>query len=550
MKFMGVAVLFFLMEVSFAAQQPPRVTIEGTVLDLRTGEPIAGAWVTLTRTTLTGQFQFPLPADPPGVRADDRGGFKFQDLEPGPNQIVVAADGYVRQEYRQKVFGGTVVIRLARTGNVSGHIRKTDGQPAAGAPVQLLRFVYNNNGQKTLAPAGSARTDDRGEYRLYWITPGRYFVSAGSTAEQGLFVRPVEAGGAGNSPNEILNERYSFTFYPGVSDLKSAAIVEVQPGTELSTIDFVAPRQQLYRIRGRIVDSRTGNSLATARPGITYRGLTGGGGMPSRQTYNPADGTFEIADIPSGSYYVSMSSPDNSASAPSVPVTISNSDVEGIVLTISPLVSIEGRVTVEGQQLAAGSAFRALMITLRPWADGEPVNAPSSSPPPQTPNADGAFTLRGTIPGEYRLAFYGLSPDLYVKEIRYNNRNVLDETMQISASDAGTLNIVLSSKSGQVAGTVVDEKLRPVQGIRAVLVPDRHRERTELFKTVLTDQAGRFNIRGIPPGDFKIFAWEALEPNAHFDPEVLARFEQQSKAVHVTESSTQDVQLKLIPGQN
>src|SRR5207244_11018034 len=166
------------------------------------------------------------------------------------------------------------------------------------------------------------------------------------------------------------------------------------------------------------------------------------------------------------------------------------------------------------------------------------------------PNAEGVFAFRGTIPGEYRLAFYGLPSDLYVKEIRYNNRNVLDEAMQISASDAGTLNIVLCAQSGQVAGTVVDEKLQPVQGIEAVLVPDRHRERTELFKTVLTDQAGRFNIRGIPPGDYKIFAWEALEPNAYFDSEVLERFEQQGKAVHVAESSTQDVQVKFIPGKN
>jgi protocatechuate 3,4-dioxygenase beta subunit len=550
MKFMRVAVLFFLMEISFGAQQPPKVTIEGSVFDVRTGEPVAGAWVTLTKTTLPGQSQSPILPDSRGILADDRGGFKFQDLEPGPYQIVVAADSYVRHEYRQKVFGGTVVIRLTRTGNVSGHIRTTDGQPAVGAPVQLLQFVYNNNGQKTLAPAGSARTDDRGEYRLYWITPGRYFVSAGSTAEQGLFVRPVEAGGAGNSPNENPNERYSFTFYPGVSDLKSAAIVEVQPGTELSTIDFVAPRQQLYRIRGRIVDSRTGTSPATARPGITYRGMSGGGGMLSRPAYNPADGTFEISDIPSGSYYVSVSSPDNSAGTPSVPVTITNSDVEGIVLTISPLVSIEGRLTVEGQLSAAASGLTRLVIILRPWADGEPLNAPSSSPPPQTPNSDGAFTISGTIPGEYRLSFYGLPTDLYVKEIRYNNRNVLDETMQISASDAGTLSIVLSAKSGQVAGTVVDERLQPVPGIEAVLVPDRQRERTELFKTVLTDQAGRFNIRGIPPGDYKIFAWEALEPRAYFDPQVLAHFEQQGKAVHVAESSTQDVQVKLIPGEN
>ena len=40
-----------------------------------------------------------------------------------------------------------------------------------------------------------------------------------------------------------------------------------------------------------------------------------------------------------------------------------------------------------------------------------------------------------------------------------------------------------------------------------------------LFKTAATDQDGHFTMRGLPPGPYKIFAWEELDPFAYFDPE-------------------------------
>src|SRR5207302_6220001 len=45
------------------------------------------------------------------------------------------------------------------------------------ANVQLLRYRYAN-GQRVLGAIQSARTNDLGEYRLYWLSPGKYIVSA------------------------------------------------------------------------------------------------------------------------------------------------------------------------------------------------------------------------------------------------------------------------------------------------------------------------------------------------------------------------------------
>ena len=87
---------------------------------------------------------------------------------------------------------------------------------------------------------------------------------------------------------------------------------------------------------------------------------------------------------------------------------------------------------------------------------------------------------------------------------------------------------------------------QPIPGVQAVLVPDRNRDHAKLFKAATTDQTGHYAMRGIPPGDYKLFAWDTLESYAYFDPDVMKKFESQGKPVHVTESSKQNLDMPWI----
>ena len=80
-----------------------------------------------------------------------------------------------------------------------------------------------------------------------------------------------------------------------------------------------------------------------------------------------------------------------------------------------------------------------------------------------------------------------------------------------------------------------------------MLVPDLNRESTELFKTASTDRSGRFTLQGITPGEYKVFAWEALEAYGYFDPELLRRSETLGTSVRVGEFSKQEIQVRFIP---
>src|SRR3989442_4716996 len=121
-------------------QQQPRTTIEGIVVRLGTGEAIPKALVTLINTTQSGT-----PVAP--VFTDSLGRFVFQNIEPGSYRISAARNGYVRQEYGQRVPLGRpgsvlnvavgqvlkdVAIRLTPTGTISGRITDNTGEPLPG----------------------------------------------------------------------------------------------------------------------------------------------------------------------------------------------------------------------------------------------------------------------------------------------------------------------------------------------------------------------------------------------------------------------------------
>src|SRR5262249_184241 len=162
------------------------------------------------------------------------GKFVIKDLASGEYRLAIAANGYARRDYGPQVVPDSqtaanyssaqvvkLVIPLTPTGTVSGRIRDPSRRPLPAVPVQLIRSSYDASGLKTFQSAGSARTDDRGDYRLYWINPGRYYLRGGS------------GPGPSTGASEILNAVYAATYFPGVADQDRATLVDVQSGTEL-----------------------------------------------------------------------------------------------------------------------------------------------------------------------------------------------------------------------------------------------------------------------------------------------------------------------------
>jgi hypothetical protein len=601
MKRSVVAVtLLLVIQLSPRAQQTG-ASVEGIVVAAGTGEPLAAARVTLNPVTaaLPAGAAGPivsgavggLPPEAaivsipsntqssiPAFMTERDGKFLFQNLAPGLYSLHVVRDGYARQSYGQRASSGPATgIRLAAAqsfkvadialmpaGNVSGAVRGPDGRPQAGVPIQLLRATFNSSGQRAFQVEGTARTNDRGEYRLYWISPGRYYMSAGTPAGPNRSLNPNIAVG---SPNEVPDRSFALTYYPGVWDARGAALIEISPGGELSGIDFNVTGQQLLRIRGRIVDAATGQPPRVVGLSLAYRTLTGASGAFSAgEKYDPRTGDFELRNVPPGVYVLQAIAADRVAApegetvlriAPlatqpnaRVPIEVSNSDLDGILLTLTAGVSIPGRITVEGMPLSSLSGWERIRVGLKPTLDSAfGPNLQPAPPIPQAPGADGSFTIAGVSAGEFNVGpVSGIPAGFYVKEARFNSADVLSQPLRFSGVPSGTLEIVLSSKAGQLDGVALDARSTAASGARVVLVPDRQRGRTDLYRTTMSDANGRFVFRNIPPGDYRVFGWEALESYAYFDPDLLRRVESQSSPVHVAESAANSITVKIISG--
>jgi hypothetical protein len=561
---------------SIPAQQAARARVEGVVLRAGSNEPVVGARVTLARpgelnvstsisTTGAGNsinlFQVPpvpttnpstnVPAVPPlpipPVLTDNAGKFVFSEVDPGTFRLLVYQDGFVRQEYGQRLSSGQgtpltihagdvlkdMTIRLVPTGNIGGRIVDNLGKPAVGVPLLLLRAAYNPVGQRMFQQGGSARTNDRGEYRFYWVTPGRYYIAGGTP--QG-----VSGPGGGTASSNESGDSYTFTYYPGVVDTSRAIAVEVRPGGEF-VADFVVPKQQLYAIRGRIVDSAAPGPPASASVALAYQQITGPNTMYSRNPiYDPATGAFELRDVLPGPYIVYANTQGGSARSP---VEVVNANIEGVILAVNGGINISGRISVESGRLPSSG----LRVQLRPIVAGSSSffgNFPSS----QTISPEGTFAINNVLPGQYQIIPPSVS-DFYVKQMRYDRLDALNQAVDVvqRGQDAPTLDVVLSPNVSQIEGVVSSSGNTPASGVSVVLIPDTGRDRFELYKTATSDQAGAFTIRSIAPGNYKLFAWEDLEPNGYFDPDLLRRSERLGQAVRVEESSKQAVTVQMIP---
>lgn len=333
-------------------QPQPTASIEGSVLKLGTTEPIPRAKVTL------GQQG---SANSQTVTADDGGKFAFRNLAAGSYRLTATRDGYVTAEFGQRGPGASGVqitltaqqqmrdakIEMTLTGVISGRVLNRFGEPVGNANVQALRYTYQE-GRRSLTPFQSIRTNDLGEYRLFWMTPGQYVISAqaaenlaidpggtiffqgargGGPALAGAFGAQLGVGGvtriaitgapppdvmAGVPPpppppppppggmNVVDDSNVTLpVYYPGTTDVAAAAPVELRSGGVIGGINFTVVEARPVRIRGQVING--GRPAAGAQVSIFQRGNTSG--MLTIRNVPVNDmGAFEFRNIAPGAY--------------------------------------------------------------------------------------------------------------------------------------------------------------------------------------------------------------------------------------------------------
>jgi hypothetical protein len=594
-----------LVSIQILPQQTPAstATIEGVVVRSDSGAPIANAQVQLLFVPAVQAGGVPaalaqaaaagtLVVDPNGgfvlsqggpagarptfqpVSTGSDGKFVFKDVAAGGYRLAATADGFVRQEYGQRTVTGQgrpvfvtagqtlkdATIRLIATGIVSGRVFDENGQPATGAQVQLIRSAYTPQG-RSYQPTATGAADDRGDYRMYGVPPGKYLLAAGTPPG------PARLRGAGGV---VTTARFSMVYYPNVEEMDQSSTIEVKSGAETAVDMRVRRQTQTYRVRGRVVDA-TGAGLRNLNLSLAYRFLTGGGTIGSGNAYNATTSTFELQNVAPGDYTVQavIQQPQVNEPLPvsangvvdqlavaarqatlasrpmgQVAIRVVDTDVENVVVTVSAGVTVAGRLTVEGQNVASLPNLERIRVALfTPVVQTFNVSSPVALPP----QADGSFQVVGLREGEFRIQIPA-PQGFYVKSAQYGGDDILSKPLKFSGSSSGSFEIVLRPGGSQVSGTVTDARALPVVGIPVFLIPVQ-RGRNDLYRQGVTDQTGKFNFAAVPPGEYRAFSWEAIESGAPYDPDFLKQYETQGKAVTVTDASTPTLDVRMIPAQ-
>ena len=566
-----LAIAIFFLQIQAAS-------VEGLVTKPGSGEPLAGARVTLLPAT-AGKALPPI-----SVTSQDDGSFTIQNVATGDYLLWAESVRYGIALYGQRRAGGPgtrvsvasgqrvtgIRISMIPTGAIAGRITLRNGEPAVQAIVHALELRYQD-GKRILTPVKTTTTDDLGEYRLFGLSAGKYFVTATANESPTAVYDGVMAHRDGafqmDRPADLANdffvhyvatnrsmrtvledgtvqeEAWVMVYYPGTIDAALATAVEVLAGATMNGIHLSIAPSPARRVSGKVVAPPGSLPAVTLTRESTVIGTRGG------VSSSGSDFPFEFNGVSPGVYILTARDPRTETVSAPLRIEVGNRNVENLTLTLVSGVSVEGRIVVENtaEPVAGTNPLDGLAVSLHQGSAEGHVGV-------FQPQPTASFVARNLSPGTYfvRLiydtALNGLPagsqspnavdwtrsaiPGFFVKSVRLGQVDVTDG-IPITESTQDRLQIVLSSAWGSLEGNVTDPRRMPAPGATVVLVPSKAGRDSSLYRATVADATGRYRLQGVVPGDYLLFAWEDVETGAWQDPDFLRPAEPRGRSVQI-----------------
>lgn len=390
----GILLSTLLLTTAFA--QNNRGIIEGNVVRVGTTEGLASVRITITRD---GQDE--LEYEPEAV-TDATGHFLIRNASPGPYTIRAARAGYTTpyKDGIEVTEGGaskkiivdlehplSINLALSPAAVIAGRVLNPSGQPAEGAIVEATPLA------EAKGEPQSSTADDRGQYRIWGLTPGKYKLSVQYSRN---FAPAVPL---------FVQDSWVKTYFPGTRDSERASLVDVTEGAAIEGVDFGFQQGEAFKISGTVIDP--GRAKRSGVPDFYLIPLGGSTNkvmesprMSQNNFFGPgrAPGSFELGGITPGRYILyaedwSMGANlhDNFVVA-QVQLDVS-SDINDVTLVMGGTTVVEGLVRTADQQ-PAGNA-RVVLIPAEEQR-GHPMFYKEARS-----DISGKFTIKGVMPGDY-----------------------------------------------------------------------------------------------------------------------------------------------------
>jgi hypothetical protein len=539
---------------------PMTSSIQGRVTTADTGAPIRGAEV---RVSIDGHFSRL-------VTTNDEGRYELRNLPAGSYKLIVSKAGFITLEFGQRrpfESSSTITLRqgeaaagnvaLIRGGAIFGTVFDRDGEPSIGTRVQVLRVRTEGGRRRLLAVGVGDQTDDTGAFRVYGLPPGEYYVAASTGLIDAVKRDPP-------------------VYYPGTWSLAEAQPITLGAGAQASADFQIVDTTRTATVSGIVVNS-SGAPAPGAMVNLSSEALSQTPGAQSSLMLHDdagADGSFTIQNVPPGAYTLTAQLPmqpfdagfiDGTRDAirgadaadvrgkavadmreqmlrrmpetGAMPLAVTSEGVSGITLSTRS----GGRVT---------GRFVADTGVVRPLPTGVIARLRSSGPgnvqmTMSAGTSDTDFQLVGSG-GQSRLEVDGVPDGWAVKAILLDGEDVTDQPFDLSGKTA-TLRVVMTDRLTSLTGTV--QSNREVRDHNVVVFADDATKWTvpsRFVRTTRADADGRFQIRGLPPGErYLAAAVDYLEDGEEQDRQLLERLRGRATSVTLADGEQRSIQLDL-----
>lgn len=386
-------------------------------------------------------------------------------------------------------------LKLARGGVITGRVTDADDKPIAEERVSLQPVAESGQPPPRLPTqisGGVYQTDDRGVYRIYGLSPGRYRASVGQNNSAGII------GSAAGF--------YVLTYHPDTPDIARATVIDLAAGAEATNVDIkVGRRGETHEITGRVVDAETGLPISGVRVGVQVM-RDQGYSMSSGNATRP-DGSFTISGVTSGRYGVYLASENGDSDFYSDPVVVNvvDQDVGGIEVKAVRGTSISGSVAPENMELrdllrqVPGLRVYANVMP----ADGRMTPTTIRSFGTASVAADGSFTITGLRPGRATLGIDSRDGSKRPSLVKVTVGGIgVTQGFEIERQPVSGVQLVVAYGTGVIRGSVT------VQGgaltdYRTEVICRRDGTRSYAGGGgAYLDARGHFTMKGLAPGSY------------------------------------------------
>jgi hypothetical protein len=525
-------------------------TVEGKVISSLNGNPVRRATVVL-RATINPQSGQAATRTNYMTETDANGNFQITGVAAGPYTCAPSHQGYAAQPPDQlgpsyypliNVKDGDhvtdVVLRLTPMGVISGRVMDPEGDPLSRAQVEVLQYGYAR-GARTLASTRSVQSDDRGEFRVFGLYPGQYYVRVSKPAEQRF--NPGQVRG----PQPPL--AFSSVYYPNAADPAQAAPIDLPAGGELRGIDVRLSRSGVYSIRGKLGgwSPQSGSSV-----NLNIQKQPRDASFIPRGGWQISDDGYTFPNVPPGSYVITAtlnypSTPGKQPLRARQLVQVVNQDVSGADLNFAPAMEVSGTVRVAGTTAVPLSSVHVVLMAVEEGVATDRTNPQGGV----TVKSDGTFTVPNLLPDLYqiRIAPVNLA---YVQSMKLRDQELPDQRLDLRRGAVGPIAIVVAGDLGKIEGTVKDDQGRPVAQSNVTLIPDDTKtDWLDRYTNNVTDAQGKFYFNKVVPGNYQLFAWQDNPRGAPTSREYRKPFEGYALSLKLEPGGHPIVELKWIPNQ-